>query len=210
MTGRYICKKCIGYQKTRPQRCIVCEKNSIDGFVHFKCRKKYSLDGVVSIWAYEAVVRRSLISLKYKFAWEIANELAAASSIYLKENFTALPKEAVMCVVPLFKKRENWRGFNQATKIGQLLAKNLGWEFMPDLVVRRIQTTPQVDLARVDRKKNLSGAFEFNKKYLPLVADNLSLIIFDDVCTTGTTLKEVGKVLKRSGFEKVWGLTVAR
>lgn len=209
-SGAYICKKCIGHQGVKAQRCIACEKNSIDGFTHFACRKKYMFDGVFSIWAYDAVVRKALISLKYKFASGIALELAILCAKHLRQNFTALPIKAILVPVPLYKKRENWRGFNQAEAVGKLLSEKMGWKFIPNLVNRKIKTIPQTELKRVERKSNLTGVFEFNKKYLPFLAYSQPLIIFDDVCTTGTTLKEVGKVLKRSGFKCVWGLTIAR
>ncbi|KKQ24927.1 MAG: ComF family protein [Candidatus Woesebacteria bacterium GW2011_GWA1_37_8] len=208
--GKYLCQSCIGKQILAKQVCIECEKASIDGITHFKCQKKLGLSGAVSAWKYEGVVRKVLISLKYRFAQETASELAKYCSDFLKANITALPKDAILVPVPLHKSRENWRGFNQSEEIGKLVASQMKWKFIPDFVLRKVKTTPQTELSEKERKQNLRTAFVFNQKHLPLIASGLSLIIFDDVATTGSTLKEVGKVLKRNGFKNVWGLTVAR
>lgn len=208
--GYYICKACIKHQSTKPQRCIVCEKNSIDGLTHFKCKRKLLLDGVVSIWAYDGVVRKALIGLKYRFANQIAMELACASVNYLKNNITALPKRAILIPIPLHKSRENWRGFNQSAEIGKFCAKLMGWKYSSKLICKKVKTIPQAGLLRQKRKENLKNVFEFNKIYKSVIAQDVAIVLFDDVCTTGTTLKEGGKVLKRAGFRTVWGLTIAR
>jgi competence protein ComFC len=59
-----------------------------------------------------------------------------------------------------------------------------------------------------ERRRNLQGVFSFNSKYKLSSIPNI--LIFDDVFTTGSTLKEAAKVLKRVGVKKVWGLTIAR
>jgi len=113
--------------------------------------------------------------------------------------------------IPLHWQRHNWRGFNQAELLGQMIADGLGIGFIPDLLMRHKKTKPQSKLDKETRAKNIQGAFAINKKTLKLSnSKTLKLLLFDDVWTSGATLKEAGQVLKRNGVKQVWGLTLAR
>jgi len=116
-----------------------------------------------------------------------------------KKNFIITP-------VPLHKSRERWRGFNQASLLAEKIGKVMEWDFIPDLLVRTKYTLSQVRLKGDDRRINVENAFTLNTTY---VIQNTSYVVFDDVVTTGSTLKEMAKVLKRAGAKKVWGLTLA-
>lgn len=208
--GQYICCRCLGnVDKTKPV-CIECERPAIDAVTHPRCIKRNSLNGSVAVWKYEGVIRKALISLKYHFAFTVANDLAENTIEYLRQNFTILPKAAILVPVPLHAARKRWRGFNQSEEMGKLIALKMGWQYRPDLVLRIKKTSPQVNLPEKDRLKNLQGIFAINPFHHSLITDHRPLIIFDDVWTTGTTLKEVGKVLKGAGAGEVWGLTIAR
>jgi competence protein ComFC len=209
-SGKYICLTCI--RKVRPAKgiCIICERQAVDGMTHIKCLKKQSLNGAVSLWNYEGVVRRAIIGLKYKYAFKIAEELSGWTGQILKQKFTTFSDSCVLVPIPLHRRRENWRGFNQATELGKLIAREMGWKFIPDVLIRKKQTQPQTILKERQRQKNLLGVFAFNSFHKSLVTNNHSLIVFDDVWTTGATLREAGKVLKRNGAKSVWGLTIAR
>lgn len=191
--------------------CIVCGRASIDGVTHIRCKKPFGLDGAVSVWKYEKVIRKSIINLKYKFAYEIAKELSFYICNFLKGNITALPEKATLTPIPLYKTRKNWRGFNQSVEVGKLLARGMGWGFVDDIVTRDVKAKPQTELKGEERILNLRGVFAINSKFksenFPI---NQSYIIFDDVWTTGTTLKEMCKVLKRNGAKNVWALTIAK
>ena len=82
--GKYLCRSCLDGVHAAKQKCPMCGKPSIDGFVHVKCKRKYGLDGLISIWRYEGVVRRALIKLKYNFALEVAKELIVATYKFQK------------------------------------------------------------------------------------------------------------------------------
>lgn len=194
--------------RTAPNECVECFKPSIDGLTHTRCKTSFSLDGLYSPWVYEGVIKRAIISLKYKFAYEIAKELATVLESKIRKTFNPIPSKSFLTVIPLHNRRERWRGFNQSAEIAILIVEKMGWRFVPDLLVRTINTHSQTGLSGKERRKNLKNVFEFNKKYKDL---NLqSVVIFDDVCTTGTTLKEAGKILKKLGARSVWGLTIAK
>jgi ComF family protein len=210
--GKFICEVCIRKVKLAKQICIGCEKPAIDGMTHVRCKRPLRLDACTSIWNYDGVIRKALINLKYKFAFKIAEELADnIASFLLKKNFV-LPKEAILIPIPLHRFRANWRGFNQVEEIGKLVCQKMGWEFQPDILVRKKVRRPQTELKGDKRQQNIRGVFSINSKYKNsnLLATNHNLLIFDDVLTTGATIKEAGKVLKRNGAKQVWGLTIAR
>lgn len=86
------------------------------------------------------------------------------------------------------------------------MSKKLGWDFNKNLLIRKTSTKPQVELRGKERKQNIRGVFKLNK---PL--DKIKpIILFDDVWTTGSTIKEAAKVLKRNRAKTVWALTITR
>jgi ComF family protein len=100
----------------------------------------------------------------------------------------------------LHRARQRSRGFNQA----ELLAESLGLPMDTRLLRRRKNTPSQTGLSRSERKRNLAGAFEVRAKPAGTV------IVVDDVYTTGSTANEIARTLKRAGAIRVEVLTVAR
>ncbi len=165
---------------------------------------------IYSIWKYEGIIRLAILALKYKFASEIASELAEACLTQIKTLNTIYNSQyTILIPVPLHKLRQNWRGFNQAEEIGKIIARNMDWEFSPDLIIKAKASEPQAELTRGERLRNLHGKFAVNNKVYSLVPNNYCLVVFDDVATTGSTIKEIAKVLIDNGAKKVIGLTIA-
>lgn len=192
-----------------PKKCLDCKTPG--RYICEECLLKvgqadYIALDTVSLFKYEGVVRKAIIALKYKYALEISEELSEIVVNELKKE-GKWPK-AILVPVPLHKKREKWRGFNQTEEIGKIIAKKMGWKYAPDLVIRKTFKKPQVELGKGERKKNVKGVFEVKKK--EKIDENASYIIFDDVLTTGSTLKEIEKVLRKAGARHVFKLTVAK
>jgi competence protein ComFC len=207
--GGYVCKDCVSKVSLLTSVCPYCEKASIDGFTHAKCKKKYGLDGITSIWKYEGVVKKAVSTLKYKYATEIVREICGYLESELKKQSVLTGWHPVTLLpVPMFWYRENFRGFNQSAEIGKVIAHDMGWGFESNLLVRTKSVKPQAGLTVGERKKNLRGVFSLDSNYL--ASSPSSLMLFDDVFTTGSTLHEACKVLKKAGVEKVWGITIAR
>lgn len=207
--GVYVCAGCI--QKLSPVKaiCPECEKSSIDGMTHSGCARAWNLDGLLSIWPYTGVVRKSIIALKHKFASELAQELSGYVNSYLENAHLVFAETSILVPIPLHWYRQSYRGFNQSEEIGKLIAQKLEKDFAADFLLRKAYKKPQTGLKGKQRRENIRGAYELNKYRKSVVKNNL-FIIFDDVYTTGSTLKEAAKVLKRAGARSVWGLTLAR
>jgi ComF family protein len=99
-----------------------------------------------------------------------------------------------------------WRGFNQAELLARFTAKQLNYPVLP-LLKRLRHTTPQALLKETARRANLKDAFVLAESSSPLPE---TVILVDDVASTGSTLEECAQVLKKSGVKNVWGLVVAR
>lgn len=210
--GKYICENCLAKVRILKPACPYCEKDSIDGFTHTKCRKKYGLDGLTSIWKYEGVIKKAILALKFKYATEVGVELSRRFVFALQSQYTKyyIPHTGTLAPIPIHWQRENVRGFNQSEEIGRIVAKEMSWKFVPDLLIKNKSTTSQVELSVEDRKQNLHGVFSLNPIHKSLFINLESIVIFDDVFTTGSTLHEAAKVAKHAGAKKVWGLTIAR
>ena len=187
-----------------PKKCLECGREG--KYVCQSCIKKVPPGGwtnlgeikVYSIWRYRGVIRKAIIALKYKFVTEIVDELIS----YVPR----LPFISCLVPIPSHWYKQNLRGFNQAELLGKKLASKIGWKHISDLLVKKRSTSPQVGLEGESRRQNLKGVFSLNPNYKILG----SVILFDDVLTTGSTLKEAAKVLKDAGVKKVWCLTIAR
>jgi len=205
--------------------CPVCEKPSIGGHTHPKCFKKDSLNGLTSVFAYKGLIKKAITKLKYKFISDIADDLVEVFLSSCGEDITfssyCQKEKPILVPIPLHPSRLRWRGFNQSELLGKMIAQNLGLNFMPEILVRIKNTKPQMKLSEKERQENIRGAFMLNSParnaahsvaggHLPFPIIHSPFIIFDDVWTSGATIKEAGKILKQNGAKKVWGLTIAR
>jgi len=115
----------------------------------------------------------------------------------------------LVAAVPLHWSRLALRRYNQAALLALALAREAGVDAAPDLLVRRRRTRSQGGLSRSGRARNVAGAFAVRRGAEKSVADRRVLLV-DDVYTTGATLMECAKVLRRAGAAEVEVLTLAR
>jgi len=112
--------------------------------------------------------------------------------------------------VPLHRKRQQDRHFNQAEEIARVLSRHAGLPMLKALERTRFTET-QTSLTRAQRLANLRGAFEVSAHGRRWLAEkSAGAILVDDVLTTGSTVDECAKTLRRGGFEKVFVVTVMR
>ncbi len=113
----------------------------------------------------------------------------------------------IIMPVPLQKKRERERGYNQSLIVAKIIAKELKIKLLKDILRRRGDNPPQSNLSLKERKKNIRGCFYVKKANL--IKDKRILII-DDVFTTGSTVNECARVLRHSGAREILVATLAR
>lgn len=213
--GGYFCSECLGEIKKASLVCPVCERSSPFGQVHPHCHSRYSLDGLISLFVYEGIVKEAVHRLKYRLVTDlmdefwvlIARELSMpGEKMALFKSFLIREKPQII-PIPLFWYKENLRGFNQAGLIAKKLAESYNLGFLNNFLIRQKMTATQTKLDPKERQKNVNDAFVVNpNRSLPTT----DFLLIDDVWTTGATLKAAAKVLKRAGAKKAWGLTIAR
>jgi ComF family protein len=201
-----------------PERCVGCKNRG--SLLCSNCAQKISpaqapMHGwITSVFAYQDFrIKRLIWMLKYRNGKRTAKILApymqSALVEFLGEEQLFLGARNVSLVpVPLSKKRMARRGYNQA----ELLAKEI-LTLMPDsacvlhtdILKKEKETIAQADIKkRSDRLKNLGQCFSVVRK----PETGKTVILIDDVTTTGATLFEARRALKEAGYRKVYALTV--
>ena len=188
--------------------CPNCKKLSPLGQTHKGCKTKYGLDGLVSIYKYTGTVRELIGKLKYGYVKDIGNVLTDHCVSNLANCL--IFKKPILVPIPLSGKRERWRGLNQTEIMGEKIAHQLDWDYQPFLVKRIMNRRPQVGLKNEERLRNICGIFAVNRQVAGKINQSKTVVLFDDVWTSGSTIKEACKELKKAGFRTVWGLTIAR
>lgn len=204
--GKYICSLC---QKTivlQEQRCPECDRPAIDGMTHPKCVRKFGLDGLITVFKNEGIIKKAIKQLKYQFVSDLAESLVKQIPQLIFHTLRGLNGMWVLYPIPLHPDRLRWRGFNQSEKLGMYMSKELHILIVQNLLIRKSKRTPQADIEKREaRLKNAKGLFGPGKNIAPH-----NIILFDDVWTTGATMKEAAMVLKRNGAHHIWALTIAR
>jgi len=155
---------------------------------------------------YSGNIREAI--LRVKFGGE--SPLARSLSLYMTDHYSRFfPPGAFDAIlpVPLHPKRLREREFNQCVLLARPLAARLGLPLSLHAVARVRHTLPQSASNEADRRKNLRGAFRVQR---PERIKGRSILLFDDVYTTGATLEELAKPLLSAGARRVCGLTLAR
>lgn len=213
--GQYICEKCEIFLVEASFICPFCRQASFVGERHRACAPRYGLDGLASVWEYEGAVQRLLHLIKYNgvvHAVEEVIERACDSMMLDQKRFGAFlsflfSPDTLVAYIPMHRKKEKRRGFNQTMLFANALAKRTKNK-VACLLEKSKETKPQVDLDREERLYNVQESFIFSAR--PGLSDVKKVVLVDDIWTTGATMKECCKVLKKAGMQKVWGFTLAR
>jgi ComF family protein len=172
-------------------------------------------NGIVSIFSYQSPeIRTALWSLKYKNNKRVARILAAVLHDTIFEDISegknfAPASTSLLIPIPLHKKRQKQRGYNQS----ELLCKELSlidpvsFIYRSDVLYRNTDTLSQTTLKnKKARAENVRGCFEVKD---PKEIKGKHIVLIDDITTTGATIKEAMKVLRKAGAKKVTAYTVA-
>jgi len=171
------------------------------------CRRGlYLFDAARAYGPFQDPLNQIVHQLKYHRHPSLARPLASRLAACFEAHREVLQADGVV-PVPLHRTRERERGFNQASEIAQHFGKLAGLEVHRRWLVRMRATQVQAGLSRRERRLNVRGAF----KLAPAAkASGRTLLLIDDVFTTGATLNECARILKEHGTARVVVLTVAR
>ncbi len=209
--GSFLCDDCLFLIDISPVNYCLCQKPKIlekNG----KCPACFprTLDGIYNAAPYaDFLVKKAILLFKYEpFIKNLSQPL---TQIILNHFCLLKPTPSFtgysVVNVPLDKKRQRWRGFNQAEELALKLTANLNLPMVSNCLVKDKNTAPQAQLAKNQRIVNLSNVFSCQK---PEAIKGKKLLLVDDVFTTGATMEECAKALKAAGAKKVFAVSVAR
>lgn len=211
--GVWLCEACLSSIKLQDEHfCPICEKMiTPDGRTCLACKRKSSLDGLIVASSYaQFPVANAVHLFKYRFVSDLHLPLGNLLIKVLQKTEFPLPN--MILPVPLHPRRLRWRGFNQSALLAKYLATNLlpqtDIPFTENFLLRNRYTTPQMSINNYkSRKLNIANAFSI----LPNSdIQNKTILLVDDIATTGSTLFECARVLKTAGAQEVFAIVIAR
>ncbi|MCI9247643.1 MAG: ComF family protein [Dorea sp.] len=204
------CRKKTDRLKVREPKCMKCGKPVKDAEQEY-CRDcldaRHEYDRGAALWVHKPPVNTSVYQFKFhnrrSFGSFYAKEMAA-------EYGEALAGWGIDIIipVPLYPGKYKKRGYNQAAVLARELGKVLDIPVEERLLKRIRETAPQKNLTPRKRRQNLNGAFSVEKRRRVFLKSR-SVLLTDDIYTTGSTVDEAAKTLKKAGAEKVFYLAIS-
>lgn len=202
-----LCSECEGrWPALSGPHCVSCAAPFVSGPLH-RCgdclAETPAFEKIHAAGLYEGLLLDLVVRLKYRGEERLGRLLGHRLGGVLKD----VSGIDLVVPVPLHLSRLRERGFNQAALLAKRVGKKLGCE-VDNFLLKKIRETPaQASLDREERRKNVKGAF--------LVADakrisGKRILLVDDVATTGATLNEAAKILRKSGAACVEAAVAAR
>lgn len=212
--GQYICSNCRKKLQPHPEICPLTHKASPWYAVRQDLLvQKSPLDGAIVLFRFEPLIRKLIINLKYSHRAHISTFLGERLALALQSHDTLSSliidnSKLLISYVPSHRIRHHiTKWYNQSQLLATALTEHL-WRNKPIKVCKKRKNThSQVGMTREQRKQNLSDAFHI---ITPIPTDSTILIV-DDVLTSGATMIEVAKTIKTIQPKcKVWWICVAR
>lgn len=209
--GRWLCPDCFNkIVFVSEPTCPSCNRLTVSGKFCPRCRLKSNLTGViVAAYYQEGPLKEAIHTFKYEGVFDLAKDLGDILIRTLENH--KISKKAVLIPVPLHKKRRAKRGFNQAELLAREISQCIPHHPLLVNSLTRIKQTPktQVELSGRARRENVKGIFAWRGR--PDELEGKTILLVDDIYTTGATLQECAKVLRReAGAREVWGVVLAK
>ena len=198
-----VCRLCYENLPHRFNNCARCGMPYASSQNHCgKCIKQPPpYDVCFCAFEYKDSISHLIRACKYHDQPELALKLANLFVREAKDNALTMPD--LFIPVPMHIKKLRQRGFNQSILLTQAISKKLEIPYSNKIVIKNKTTPAQANLPLKRRQKNLKDCFKYNKR-----TNAKHIVIIDDVITTGTTVTEMTKILKRNGVDyiQVWGI----
>ncbi|MBI2627135.1 MAG: ComF family protein [Parcubacteria group bacterium] len=210
--NKFICSDCLkGLKPTTKFICANCSAKTINGKTCINCKNNCPLDRFFSLYPYDnETVKEIIHAFKYRFIKDLAPTVDKFTSTYISNNDITETLSAVDFIeaVPLTRVRFNWRGYNQSELIAHGISKIINKPLIYSLKRKGLLSVPQAEIKdHIQRTKNVKNLFTCKSQ---LEIKNKTLLLVDDVYTSGATMQECARVLKDAGAKEVWGFAIAR
>ena len=214
-SDQYLCDDCEKTIKFNNEFfCIFCNARSSYRQICLKCLNNHAPDQCLSSVSYkQPAVNLMVSSLKYSFVKDVSKSMGKFLTIYLgilqqRGLIDFDPSKICVMPVPLHSRRLRWRSFNQSELLAKEVADYFKIKMYKNILTRVKNNKPQAQIeSKKERQKNIKNCFLCKK------SKNIkekTILLVDDLVTTGSTLNECAKVLKFAGAKTVIGLTFAR
>lgn len=200
-----LCARLIPVNRTLCEDCSPDKIRIPESFFATKVYSAKAFDRSTSPFFYKTPVREGIHNLKYREFKRSAEYLAKEMIDVIERDFSDEEPDFITCV-PMSKKRRKQKSYNQCDYLIRHIGKAFGMKPAFDLIIKTKDTPTQVNLKHNERLINLKGAFTANKKY---DIKGKTVLLCDDIITTGSTLSECSKALKKAGAARVICATVA-
>ncbi len=185
-----VCERC-GHPVESEGICTSCQQNSPS----FSALRSWAI--------YEGALREALQRMKYQRDIGLGEVFAQPLIELISDNHWYID---IVVPVPLSIARYKERGYNQSSLIALPIALHYGFPYRPNALKRIRETASQVGLNLIERRKNVDRAFVAS----PKIVKGRSVLLIDDIATSGSTMESCANALRESGAREVFGLTVAR
>ena len=190
-------KKCY-FCKSSKEAVRMCSKcYSQTDYLPIEINRTINGTNIYCAGIYSKNLQKLIRGLKYHNQRDLAYYLAKFMAEYFNQITSRTDLEIIP--VPIFPKREKKRKYNHMNLVGKEFCRITSNTLNTELITRIKDTKPQYKLKREERIKNLSNAFKVDKsKY-----NGKTLLIIDDICTTGSTFEEMIKELQKNGINDI-------
>lgn len=193
-----------------PPACRVCGQTippDADGCLHCRLRRP-AFTRARALGTYDGVLRAAIHQFKYRDRPQLAEPLGRGLAAFAREHASDLNdlRFDALLPMPMHPVRRRLRGYNQSERLARVVGREIGLPLLTDALARTRATRPQVGLDRDARLTNLKGAFAVRR---PEAVQGKTLLLIDDVATSGSSLHECALVLRACGAKAVYALTLA-
>ena len=202
-----MCQECLEKTKLLTTiNCLYCQKAALEGYTHSHCGGRYKAERVLSIVPFTYPWREVLHTLKYrKHGPGTVSLIEELLYFWRAETGVSIPGNFFIVPTPLHWQKRFNRQFNQAEEIAKAVGKVFCLSILENVLKRVEATPPQSGLNKEQRQSNMQGVFALGKTSIK----GKSILLVDDILTTGATMVEMTRVLKQAGASKVWCFSVA-
>lgn len=207
-TEQALCSGCQSLIQAPRNPCQICAKplNQADG-VCGECRSDPpAFSQTICAAIYEQPVSIWVQQLKFGDRLDRARIMAEA----LLEPMTSIAPKVPIIPVPLHPKRLLARGYNQAYEVAKIITKQQNRPLFADILIRTKNTAMQAELHEKQRSANVRAAFDVSKDFVNEAIKSETVIVLDDVMTTGQTLRSISNCLIKAGVKQVIVAVFAR
>jgi competence protein ComFC len=184
--------------------CVFCGEGLLESGICHRCQQKPPHYSALRAWGiFNGPLRQAIHSLKYNRDLGLGEFFAQYLIEIVQEEKWPID---IIVAIPLSHDRFKERGYNQADILAKPLSMLSGKVYSPHVITRIKNTASQVGLSLEERQKNVSNAFESNSEKVV----SKSILLIDDVATTGSTMDSCATSLLIAGAQSVFGLTLAR